>query len=114
MAQRSSEGSPPTLPARRPPTSRGKISFDGMLKSMPSPRIKQDVKPLIAFGYLLLVVVALLALCRPVKKKVTARPPAASPTAAPAAAELQSKGELTEADVANLKAEAQQEVKKDR
>ena len=39
---------------------------------------------------------------------------AASPTAAPAAAELQSKGELTEADVANLKAEAQQEVKKDR
>ena len=113
MAQRSSEGSPPTPPARRP-TSRGKISFDGMLKSMPSPRIKQDVKPLIAFGYLLLVMVALLALCRPVKKKVTARPPAASPTAAPAAAELQSKGELTEADVANLKAEAQQEVKKDR
>ena len=50
----------------------------------------------------------------PNQKKATARPPAASPTAAPAAAELQSKGELTEADVANLKAEAQQEVKKDR
>lgn len=55
--------------ARSPPPNvrRGKISFDNLVNSLPSPR-SQEVKWIVALGYACLVVVALLAMCRPIKK----------------------------------------------